>query len=156
MMRMLKDYMADDHDRLHGIFKSFVVMKHKDIHKANELLHVFKVGLKRRIVWEEEILFSLYKDRMENKNGDPTSDMCAEHQRIMVILEAIHDKIIHNNTTTDDLEKELIDTLSTHIEKEASNFYSSLDNFLNVKERTETYMKMKRMPQEKYNNQCCK
>jgi regulator of cell morphogenesis and NO signaling len=156
MMRKLNNYMADDHDRLRGIFKSFQAMKQKDIHKYNELLHIFKVGLERRIVWEEEILFPLFEDRMGKDNGDPTSDMRAEHRRIRTVLEAIHDKIIRSDTTTDDLEKDMIDALSAHIKNEADHLYSSIDNFLSEKERIETYGKMKRMPPEKYNKPCCK
>ena len=150
MMRKIKDYMTDDHNRLSGIFNLFRDIKRKDHHKAKDLFHIFKTGLQRRMVWEEEILFPALERKEGTNHRNKADDLRAEHQKIHELIKLIHDRIVSNDMTTDMLEKEFIETLSTHINKEETVFYSSIDHLISEKERIEIYLKMKSVPHEKY------
>ena len=154
MMRKLIDYMSDDHKRLDGIFKVFRQMKTQDAKKAMELLHAFKAGLKRHILWEEEILFPLVEGRIGAMNGEATSAMREEHRDIQNLLEVLHDKMVHNDSATDGPERVLVDALTAHGEKEKNGLYPMIDDSIDERRRVEIYKGMKDLSPERY-NRCC-
>ncbi len=154
-MNKVFDFMAQDHDRLDGIFKNFREMKNDDLKQANSLFHDFKIGLQRHIVWEEEILFPIFEKKTGMFETGPTAVMRMEHRQIKEFLEKIHDQILKGETRgIDELEKGLMEVLTVHNLKEENILYPWIDNTLNDPERGEVFTQMENLPPEKY-NQCC-
>ncbi len=144
-MKKIKEFMSDDHDRLEVIFKEFQSTKNKDVNQAKDLFHEFKTGLKRHIVWEEEILFPIFEDRTGMQDQGPTAVMRMEHRKIKEFLEAIHDKIVNADINTDTLERGLIEVLTAHNEKEEKILYPWMDNSLSEPETEEAFERMKKV-----------
>src|SRR3989338_10185398 len=98
-MNTVTDFMGKDHDRLDAIFQKFRQEKKKDPFSK------FKHGLQRHIVWEEEILFSIFEERTGMKDSGPTAVMRMEHRQIKDYLEKIHDCLLKGETNTNSLEE---------------------------------------------------
>ncbi len=154
-------FMGKDHDRLDKIFQEFKSKKNTDQNKAKELFHEFKVGLQKHIVWEEEILFPIFENKagMTSEDAGPTAVMRMEHRKIKDCLEKIHHNLTQSNlirrNNKDNLpEKELIDVLTEHNNKEESILYPWIDDSVNEAELREIFAKMEKLPPEKY-NRCC-
>ena len=60
MSEKITAYYAEDHDRLDGLLRTFQELKKKDFPKAKEAFVQFLFGLKRHIIWEQDILFPLF------------------------------------------------------------------------------------------------
>ena len=154
-MNKVFDFMAQDHDRLDGIFKEFRGIKVQDLKKAKSFFHDFKIGLQKHIVWEEEILFPIFENKTGMFETGPTAVMRMEHRQIKEFLEKIHDRILKGETKEiDELEKGLIEVLTAHNLKEESILYPWIDDSLSETEREAVFTQMKNLPPEKY-NQCC-
>ena len=67
-MQTIFDFMAADHDGLDGLFKEFQKASHSGPAEAKKLFSEFSFGLKRHIVWEEEILFPPFEERTGMKD----------------------------------------------------------------------------------------
>lgn len=149
-------FMGKDHDRLDNIFHEFESKKNNDKNKAKELFHEFKVGLQRHIVWEEEILFPIFENKagMTSEDTGPTAVMRMEHRKIKDYLEKIHHNLIQRNIKDNLPEKELIDVLTEHNNKEESILYPWIDDSVNEAELRDIFAKMENLPPEKY-NRCC-
>jgi hemerythrin superfamily protein len=154
MMRKIQDYMDDDHDRLNGLFGTFRAVKGLDSGKAVELLHEFKKGLMRHMVWEEEVLMPLIRERLGLGDGGPLGEILEDHLRLRELLQSIHDRILRQDRATEDLERRLVESLAAHDEREGATLYAMLDHAVNEIERVGVYRKMKEVPPEKY-NRCC-
>ena len=154
-MNKVFDFMAQDHDRLDGIFKEFREVKNNDLKKAKSFFHDFKIGLQKHIVWEEEILFPIFENKTGMFETGPTAVMRMEHRQIKEFLEKIHDQILKGETSKiDELEKGLIEVLTAHNQKEESILYPWIDDSLSETERENVFTQMKNLPPEKY-DQCC-
>jgi len=154
-MNKVFDFMAQDHDRLDGIFKEFRGIKVQDLKKAKSFFHDFKIGLQKHIVWEEEILFPIFENKTGMFETGPTAVMRMEHRQIKEFLEKIHDRILKGETKEiDELEKGLIEVLTAHNQKEESILYPWIDDSLSETERENVFTQMKNLPPEKY-DQCC-
>jgi len=154
-MNKVFDFMAQDHDRLDGIFQEFRGTKVQDLKKAKSYFHDFKIGLQKHIVWEEEILFPIFENKTGMFETGPTAVMRMEHRQIKEFLEKIHDQILKGETSKiDELEKGLIEVLTTHNQKEESILYPWIDDSLSETERENVFTQMKNLPPEKY-DQCC-
>ncbi|EQB62627.1 MAG: hypothetical protein RBG1_1C00001G0206 [candidate division Zixibacteria bacterium RBG-1] len=154
-MNKVFDFMAQDHDRLDGIFKEFREVKNNDLKKAKSFFHDFKIGLQKHIVWEEEILFPIFENKTGMYETGPTAVMRMEHRQIKDFLEKIHDRILKGETSKiDELEKGLIEVLTAHNQKEESILYPWIDDSLSETERENVFTQMKNLPPEKY-DQCC-
>ena len=149
--------MTEDHNRLTEIFQLFQNMKQNEPHKLIGLLHVYKSGLRRHILWEEEVIFPFLKSQIEQKNNGATfTDMQTEHHQIEDILGTIHDKIISSDLETDELEKRITEAITSHMIREEEILYGPIDTFLSEKQKMEIYGNMKRVPPEKYKDLCCR
>src|SRR5262249_41209544 len=111
-------YFHQDHDRLDHAFRQFQKLKNSDFSQARAFFVVFKFGLQRHIVWEEEILFPLFERKTGILSTSPTFVMRDEHKRIGAFLEAIHEKVKAGDPNTEVEETNLLNVLSIHNRKE--------------------------------------
>jgi len=132
-MQTIFDFMSKDHDRLDGIFKEFQKASHSGPAEAKKLFSEFSFGLKRHIVWEEEILFPLFEERTGMKDGGPTEAMRFEHLQIKSFLKEIDGRISLVQDSTG-AEQELLRILGDHNMKEEHILYPSIDSVLSEKE----------------------
>jgi len=153
-MSTILKFMADDHDRLDRIFGDFKKIKNSDKAKAKELFRLFKTGLQRHIVWEEEILFPIFEEKTGMRNAGPTAVMRNEHQEIKKFLETIHGGVANAKIDTNDAESGLVAVLTDHNNKEENILYPWIDKSLTAKEREDLFKKMEELPAAKFNH-CC-
>jgi len=147
-------YYEQDHDRLDELFKTFQQLKRSDFAKAKEAFNAFKIGLQRHIVWEEELLFPLWEEKTGMSEGGPTVVMRNEHRLIGQQLEAIHDKVVGQNSDSDQDEQLLLSLLGSHNMKEERVLYPSIDQVTSAEERETVFRSMKNIPEDRY-NLCC-
>ncbi len=137
----ITSYYEHDHDRLDDLFKKFQSLKKTEFNTAKEFFFQFKTGLERHIRWEEEILFPLFEEKTGMKNNGPTAVMKMEHRAIEKYLVAIFEKVNSGNTTTDDDEQMLLNTLGMHNEKEEQILYPMIDRSI-IEQEKEIVFKM--------------
>jgi iron-sulfur cluster repair protein YtfE (RIC family) len=147
-------FYEEDHDRLDELFKTFQRLKRSDFAKAKEAFKEFKVGLRRHIVWEEDLLFPLWEEKTGMSDGGPTFVMRHEHRQIGQLLESIHDKVARQDPDSDQEEQLLLNVLSSHNMKEERVLYPSIDNVISAEERDTVFQNMKTIPEDRY-NACC-
>ena len=145
IMVSIMKFMADDHDRLDGIFKQFKTIKNSNIEKAREMLKEFKTGLERHIVWEEELLFPAFESKTGISEEGPTAVMRTEHTEIKSTLEKMYSKITSGDNKVEDLEQDLLGVLGPHNDKEEEILYPWIDQSLSEAERNSMLEKMKRV-----------
>ena len=75
-------FFEQGHDRLDELFKTFQQLKRSDFAKAKDAFKEFKFGLQRHIVWEEDLLFSLWEKKTGMTESGPTPAMRNEHRQI--------------------------------------------------------------------------
>lgn len=147
-------FYEQDHDRLDELFKTFQQTKRSDFAKAKAAFKEFKVGLQRHIVWEEDLLFTLWEAKTGISEGGPTMVMRSEHRQIGQLLESIHEKVEADNPETDQEEQWLMSMLGSHNMKEERVLYPSIDNVASVAEREQVFRDMETIPEARY-NVCC-
>lgn len=147
-------FFEQDHDRLDGLFKSFQSLKHSDFAKAKEAFKEFKYGLRRHIVWEEDLLFPLWEEKTGMSEGGPTFVMRAEHRQIGEQLEAIHQKVADQNPDAEQEEQALAAILGSHNMKEERVLYPAIDQVTTAEERKAVYRNMTQIPEDRY-RVCC-
>jgi len=152
--KTIRAYYEEDHDRLDELFKTFQISKRSDFTKAKEAFKEFKVGLQRHIVWEEELLFSIWEEKTGMIEDGPTPMMRHEHSQIRQLLDAIHQKVEGQNLDTDQDEQALLNLLSSHNRKEERALYPAIDNVINAEERATVFSNMTSIPEDRY-NACC-
>lgn len=138
MKNSVNDFMSLDHDRLDNIFKEFVINRKKKSEVAKKLFSEFKLGLEKHIVWEEEILFPIFEKKTGMFNMGPTMVMRMEHEEIKKILNEILKLISKNNFKTEKLEKQFVEILTGHNDKEEMMLYPAIDDCLDEKEKKKT------------------
>ncbi len=154
-MDSVMDFMGKDHDRLDEIFRRFAELNPENKLKQKHLFHDFNIGLKRHIVWEEEILFPIFESKTGMLDSSPTYVMRLEHKEIKDYLERIHNAFAKNNAKGINLlEQGILSVLTEHNEKEESVLYPWIDDSLDEKEIKEVLSKMEKLPPEKY-GKCC-
>ncbi|MDP3981721.1 MAG: hemerythrin domain-containing protein [Chlamydiota bacterium] len=142
----ITSYYEKDHDRLDSFFKQFQALKNSNFDQAKANFKEFITGLKRHIIWEEEILFPFFEEKAGMKDSGPTVVMRTEHRQIHEALEAIHDKIRNRRTDSDPEEARLLAILSAHNLKEESILYPMIDKAATDQERVEIFKKMEEIP----------
>lgn len=150
MAQSIQKYYEEDHDRLDGLFKQFQELKKKDFQRAKESFKEFMQGLKRHIIWEEDILFPLFEKHTGMTNSGPTYVMRMEHVEIKKQLDAIHDKIKAGSPETDADEKILLSVLSAHNGKEEGVLYPMISNDASEEETMDVFKAMEKVPEERY------
>ena len=150
----IASYYERDHDRLDNLFNRFQESKKTDFPKAKQSFREFVVGLKRHIVWEEDILFPLFEERTNTHGAGPTVVMRVEHCQIKEVLERIHEKVRKADPTTDLDETLLLALLQEHNMKEEQILYPLIGQSLSKKERENVFTRMVELS-EKQNQSCC-
>jgi iron-sulfur cluster repair protein YtfE (RIC family) len=128
-MNGIADFMSKDHDRLDNLLKEFQSKKITEPDHAKKLFCDFKSGLERHIVWEEEILFPIFEEKI-GMQGGPTQVMRMEHIQIKELLGSIHERVLKGDFQTDPLEARLVGILSSHNVKEENILYPMCDSVL--------------------------
>lgn len=142
MNNSINDFMSRDHDRLDEIFKNFVKNRKKKSVQAKELFAQFKQGLETHIGWEEKILFPLFENKT-GMEGGPTMVMRTEHEEIKKHLAEILNKINKNSFGTQKSEKQLVEILTGHNDKEEMILYPWIDDSIDEEERKQSLVKMR-------------
>ncbi len=151
-MESVAKFMSADHDRLDNILENY--RKARNDKKAAALFFSeFKKGLQRHIIWEEEILFPMFEDKIEVRDG-PTEAMRIEHRSIKEFLEGIHDKVSEGDTCTEAIERGMLAMLMPHNDKEESVLYPFIDLETSEKEREDAFKRMDRVSGDRYGS-CC-
>ena len=146
-------YFEADHDRLDSLFMRYSEMKRLDVKKAKPYFREFFKGLKRHIVWEEDVLFPFFEQATGIAQG-PTEVMRLEHRKIGAILDRLHEKVRAGDADTDTEEQEVIDVLKPHNEKEENILYPAIDENASPEVAGELFLKMEEIPQERL-QACC-
>ena len=146
-------YFEADHDRLDNLFHQFQEMKRSDFKTAKPYFREFFKGLRRHIVWEEDVLFPFF----EKANGmamGPTEVLRQEHRMIGAILDRIHEKVRAADPNSDQEEAELLAVLGQHNHKEENILYPAIDQYADARCVPELFLQMEEIPQERFQT-CC-
>lgn len=142
-MQTIKEFMQNDHKRLDELFEKFKNFKDKDQTEARKYFCPFRRGLFSHIELEEKILFPIFEEKTGMKDGGPTAVMRAEHIEIKEFLNQIREKIHSGDFNTGRIEKELIEVLSGHNEKEENILYPWIDQSIEESDRKKIFDKIK-------------
>lgn len=141
-MSTVMEFMAEDHDRLDGIFKEFSEARHADPRKAKSLFGDFRTDLKRHIRWEEDILFPLFEAKTGMGDGGPVAVMKIEHREIEKLLDEVSRRL-EASAAAEAPAQRLVEILGEHNYKEESILYPWIDHSLNSQERTAVLAKLR-------------
>lgn len=148
--RTISTMFDEDHDRLDELFKSFHLLKRTDPAKAQQAFADFKTGLKRHMVWEEDVLFPLWEKKTGMTQGGPTFVMRQEHREIGESLDAIDRKMQAQNPESDQEEQAFVDMLERHNMTEEEVLYSAIDRATSADEREAVFQDMNNIPEARY------
>ena len=152
--RTISTMFDEDHDRLDELFKSFHMLKRTNLVKAHKAFVDFKAGLRRHMVWEEDVLFPLWEKKTGMNKGGPTFVMRQEHREIMECLEAIDRKVQAQNPESDQEEQAFMDMLERHNMSEEEVLYAAIDRATSVDERETLFQAMNNIPEARYRTGC--
>ena len=152
--RTISTMFDEDDDRLDELFKSFHMLKRTDLAKAHKAFVDFKAGLRRHMVWEEDVLFPLWEKKTGMNKGGPTFVMRQEHREIMECLEAIDRKVQAQNPESDQEEQAFMDMLERHNMSEEEVLYAAIDRATSVDERETLFQAMNNIPEARYRTGC--
>ncbi|MDE2026934.1 MAG: hemerythrin domain-containing protein [Candidatus Omnitrophica bacterium] len=141
-------FYTHDHDELDGYLNQYRTLKSQDFPKAREIFCVFRAGLLRHILWEEEILFPLFEAKTNIRKFGPTAIMRQEHGMIKGVLEDIHRKLLKKNSDSRGDEQVLIALLDMHNDKEEKMLYPAIDRLTSKREKEDLFKKMRRASKE--------
>lgn len=148
--RTITTMFDEDHDRLDELFKSFHLLKRTDPANAQKAFVDFKTGLRRHMVWEEDVLFPLWEKKTGMTGGGPTFVMRQEHREIGESLDAIDRKVQAQNPESDQEEQAFVDMLERHNMTEEQVLYPAIDKATSADEREVAFQKMNNIPEERY------
>ena len=146
-------YFEADHDRLDSSLQQFIEKKRVDFKAAKPYFREFFKGLRRHIVWEEEVLFPFFEKASGITMG-PTECMRHEHRMIGAILDRMHDKVRKADPNSDSEEQELFAVLKPHNDKEENILYPVIDQFAGPEQDAGLFLAMEEIPQERF-QMCC-
>ncbi len=144
-LETVTDYYSKDHDRLDELFKTYQTLKRTDFPKAKEAFLAFEKGLRRHIVWEEQILFPLFEEKTGMHDQGPTAVMRIEHRQIQATLDTLHQKMERANLESDTEDEELLSVLFPHNLKEENVLYPMIDRFLASEEARQVFQRMEQV-----------
>lgn len=143
-----------DHQAIDRALEQYRSLKQTNVQAAKDSFKRFLTGLKRHIVWEEQLLFPVWERKSGMTGGGPTQVMRLEHRRIADLLNAIHEKIQAGDIGTEEEERQLVELLSSHNMKEERILYPAIDQIVSGEERAGLFQAMKDLPEERYRT-CC-
>lgn len=141
--RTVTEFLQTDHKRLDAIFNRFLKdVKERRWEEATKGFREFRIGLKRHIRAEEDILFPVFEEKTGMSEGGPTAVMRMEHQEIQELL----DKILSAAEDSEDAQvgdfaNRIVNILTDHNMKEEHILYPESDEFLSEAERSEVVKK---------------
>jgi len=150
----IQTYYEHDHDRLDEGFERYRRLKRENFAEAKQSFKTFFFGLKRHILWEEEILFPMFEDKTGMRDAGPTAVMRMEHRQIESLLDALHGKVRAGNPESDIEEEAILRILKPHNDKEESILYPHIDAHLTADEKRLVFAGMEGVPENRYNT-CC-
>jgi len=153
-MNIISEFFEKDHNRLDNLFKQFQTSKSHDFALAKSCFKDFMFGLKRHIVWEEEILFPVFEERTGMKDSGPTAMMRFEHNLIKKQLDGIHEKIKAGQINTENEEASLLEILVQHNCKEEGILYPAMDQLLTQSEVNDVFERIEKTPINQ-SSTCC-
>jgi iron-sulfur cluster repair protein YtfE (RIC family) len=151
---LIAQYFQADHARLDAAFSSFRSLKEESFPQAKQYFKLFLRGLKRHIVWEEDVLFPLFEKKSGMKESGPTMVMREEHRRIGALLERIHDKVRNADPSSYDDEEMLMEILEAHNLKEEEVLYPAIDQIATESEVAAAFLAIESIPAARYET-CC-
>jgi len=141
--RSVTEYFESDHRRLDAIYDRF-----QDEFRAGEWeaaeadFREFRLGLKRHIKAEEEILFPTFEEKTGMVDAGPTFVMRMEHKDIQDYLDRVLEGAeAKDPARTKDAAALLTGILADHNMKEEHILYPESDSFLNGTERSDVVKK---------------
>jgi len=140
----ISTFFEKDHSRLDSLFKQFQANKSSDFALAKNCFKEFMFGLKRHIVWEEEILFPIFEEKTSMKDSGPTAVMRFEHDLIKRELDGIHKKVKAGHINTENEEASLLEILVQHNCKEEGILYPAMDQLLTPPEVNMVFEKIEK------------
>lgn len=143
-----------DHQELDRALEQYRSLKQTHVQAAKDSFKRVLTGLKRHIIWEEELLFPLWERKSGMTGGGPTQVMRLEHRRIADLLHAIHEKVQVGNIGTEEEERQLVELLASHNMKEERILYPAIDQIMSMEERADIFQAMKDLPEARY-HACC-
>lgn len=153
-LNSITSYFEADHNRLDSVFKQFQKKKQESMTQAKPYFKTFNNGLKRHIVWEEDVLFPFFEEKSGMKQAGPTFVMREEHRKIGALLDQIHNKVRKGDPSSEEEETQLIEVLRSHNQKEEQVLYPALDRLLSEEEAAGVFVAMENIPVERYQT-CC-
>jgi len=151
--KAITTYFEADHDRLDSLFSKYREKKREDVKAAKPYFREFFKGLRRHIVWEEEVLFPFFEEASGVTSG-PTKVMRGEHRQIGAILDQMHDKVRKADPNTDVEEESLLAVLKPHNDKEESILYPAIDQHAGSGKAADLFLKIEEIPAERFQT-CC-
>lgn len=136
------EFMSRDHDRLDALFQDYQLLRKKDPKAAAGTFARFAEGLRRHIVWEEELLFPVFERRTGMTDAGPTAVMRLEHREIQEKLEEIRSGLEHGRDTVRH-EERLLEVLTDHNGKEEMILYPWMDSSATPSEREDVLARMR-------------
>ena len=136
-MTTISGFMRADHARLDTTFEEFKRLGNDEIDRGKSLFFDFNAGLRRHIIWEEDILFPIFERATGMHDSGPTEVMRMEHRQIKQILEEIKEKVTAGILVgIQEAENGLLEVLGSHNQKEENILYPAIDQ-LSDEEQTE-------------------
>jgi iron-sulfur cluster repair protein YtfE (RIC family) len=147
----ISGYLERDHARLDALLAQCLATVRSDLEVATEYFRLFKEGLQRHMIWEEEILFPLYERKMgEAARRGPMHVVLMEHRMIEASLEQINDQIKLGDPRAGDAARKLADALAAHSDREERMLYPAFDTALEADELLHVIRSMEHLPEERY------
>lgn len=141
--RTVTEFFQTDHRRLDGIYNRFQeAYKEGRWEDAAGEFREFRLGLKRHIKAEEEILFPVFEEKTGMHESGPTFVMRMEHKDIQELLDKILDSTEgKDRSTVSDASYNLSNILADHNMKEEHILYPESDEFMSETERIKVVKK---------------
>lgn len=152
-LKPITAYFESDHDRLDSLFGEYRKKKDEDVKSAKPYFREFFKGLRRHIVWEEDVLFPFFEKATGITTG-PTEVMRQEHRKIGAILDRMHEKVRAADPNTEGEEDELLAILAPHNEREEAILYPAIDQHAGATHTPELFLQMEEIPKERFQT-CC-
>lgn len=147
-MKTVSDFFQKDHDRLEDLFQNFQRYKRQDFSKAKEYFVKFASGLRRHIVWEEQVLFPVFEQKTGMMYNHAVHVMQSEHKQIKQYLQNISEKVEASDPGSEFEEAQLISVLGVHNQKEEEILYPSIDQALEPEEVKAVFASIQEIPEE--------
>lgn len=141
-------FFSADNRRLDDLFHRFQQLGWTDRAAACDVFEQFKAGLELHILWEEDVLFPVFEEKMALDGSGPTPMMRREHRDICQLLTSIQQTLAGLNADPDATELALAQLWRPHQEKEQLILYPTLDHMLTPKERLDVFAVMRHIERE--------